>query len=140
MTIEELTEKLQYVRDLPEEINALRTIIKNLKSDVLSIPGTDTSKEKLPSSSGGKDWTDKVIKYSDLEELLTEYINTYFNLLDTTIKQINKIPEPISRTLLMEYYINRKFWCDVASILYCSESGLYKWRNKALEELLKVWS
>lgn len=82
-----------------EYLNSLKTSIKSFNYD----------KDKVKSSPKRKDFTDTIVKITELEEIITKNINRLVSIRAMAIKSFNILPDNLKDIMKLKYLYSYSF-------------------------------
>ncbi|HFI0250081.1 TPA: DUF1492 domain-containing protein [Streptococcus suis] len=129
-------ELLDELQNLDEEIQNRIDELANLEASLLSSPKMNVNKVQ-----GGQkiQLDERYIDIFSMQDSLKEYMK---DATEEAIKRrielsrlIDKMPKPVSRTILRMVYIQKESVYDMIEFLQCSKTTFYKKKNEAIREL-----
>lgn len=135
MEIEQLIEKLENIKWLDKEIEALKLEIESLDSGMYKRNYLSASPFQKNTSNNAETKIVSTIKLKeDLEERLDKVIEEHLEIVGI----IDKNPYALERTALRLYYVSDLTNWDVAEKLDCSLPTMYRILRKGKERLAKI--
>ena len=135
MEIEQLIEKLENIKWLDKEVEALKLEIKSLDSGVYKRNHLSTSPFQKNANNNAEDKIVSTIKLKeDLEGRLDRVIEEHLEI----VRMIDKNPYALERTALRLYYVSDLSCWDVAEKIDCSVPTIYRILRKGKERLAKI--
>ena len=135
MEIEQLIEKLENIKWLDKEVEALKLEIKSLDSGVYKRHHLSASPFQKNANNNAEDKIISTIKLKeDLEERLERVIEERLEI----VRMIDKNPYALERTVLRLYYVSDLSCWDVAEKIDCSTPTIYRILRKGKERLAKI--
>ncbi|HFI0640499.1 TPA: DUF1492 domain-containing protein [Streptococcus suis] len=129
-------EILDELQNLDEEIQNRIDELANLEASLLSSPKMNVNKVQ-----GGQkiQLDERYIDIFSMQDSLKEYMK---DATEEAIRRrvelsrlIDKMPKPVSRTILRMVYIQKASVYDMIEFLQCSKTTFYKKKNDAIREL-----
>lgn len=117
------------------ELESIKRRLEKMQSDIEKVCKPIKLRE-IQESHSGNSQEDKMADYLDISEDLGK---RYFELMakdGVTLQVINKMDSPILRTILIERYINRLKWSNVAIIMHLEERQIMRYHVQALDAVL----
>ena len=117
------------------ELESIKRRLEKMQSDIEKVCKPIKLRE-IQESHSGNSQEDKMAEYLDISEDLGK---RYFELMakdGVTLQVINKMDSPILRTILIERYINRLKWSNVAIIMHLEERQIMRYHVQALDAVL----
>lgn len=135
MELEQLIEKLENIKWLDKEIEALKLEIESLDSGVYKRNHLSASPFQKTANNNAENKIVSTIKLKeDLEERLDKIIEERLEI----VGMIDKNPYALERTVLRLYYVNALPNWDVADKIDCSVPTMYRILRKGKERLAKI--
>lgn len=135
MELEQLIEKLENIKWLYKEIEALKLEIKSLDSGVYKRNHLSASPFQKNANNNAEDKIVSTIKLKeDLEERLDRVIEERLEI----VRMIDKNPYALERTVLRLYYVSDLSSWEVAEKIDCSVPTIYRILRKGKERLAKI--
>mgnify|MGYP000891032291 FL=1 len=135
MEIEQLIEKLENIKWLDKEVEALKLEIKSLDSGVYKRNHLSASPFQKNANNNAEDKIISTIKLKeDLEERLERVIEERLEI----VRMIDKNPYALERTVLRLYYVSDLSCWDVAEKIDCSTPTIYRILRIGKERLAKI--
>lgn len=135
MEIEQLIEKLENIKWLDKEVEALKLEIKSLDSGVYKRNHLSASPFQKNANNNAEDKIVSTIKLKeDLEERLDRVIEERLDI----VRMIDKNPYALERTVLHLYYVSDLSCWDVAEKIDCSVPTIYRILRKGKERLANI--
>lgn len=135
MELEQLNERLENIKWLDKEIEALKLEIKSLDSGVYKRNHLSVSPFQKSSNNNAENKIVSTIKLKeDLEERLDRVIEERLEI----VGMIDKNPYALERTVLRLYYVSDLSCWDVAEKIDYSVPAMYRFLRKGKERLAKI--
>lgn len=135
MELEQLNERLENIKWLDKEIEALKLEIKSLDSGLYKRNHLSASPFQKNNNNNAEDKLISTIKLKeDLEERLERVIEERLEI----VRMIDKNPYALERTVLRLYYVSDLPCWDVAEKIDCSVPTIYRILRKGKERLAKI--
>jgi len=135
MELEQLNERLENIKWLDKEIEALKLEIKSLDSGLYKRNHLSASPFQKNNNNNAEDKLISTIKLKeDLEERLERVIEERLEI----VRMIDKNPYALERTVLRLYYVSELSCWDVAEKIDCSTPTIYRILRKGKERLAKI--
>lgn len=135
MELEQLIERLENIKWLDKEIEALKLEIGSLDSGVYKRNHLSASPFQKNANNNAEDKIVSTIKLKeDLEERLDRVIEERLEI----VRMIDKNPYALERTVLRLYYVSDLPCWDVAEKIDCSVPTIYRILRKGKERLAKI--
>ena len=124
-------EELMAVRRMGTALHTLDKEIAQCRADMYALQATDYSTDRV---SGGqsKDLSDKIAKLMELKEQADQQWDTLILTRTVVRKKIDRVADPLLRSILVEYYILSNTWEEVAEHFNCSWRNTMRLHRKAL--------
>ncbi|MCF4963916.1 DUF1492 domain-containing protein [Streptococcus sp. GS001] len=135
MEIEQLIEKLENIKWLDKEIEALKLEIESLDSGMYKRNHLSVSPFQKSSNNNAEN---KIVSTIKLKEDLEERLDRVIEERLESVRMIDKIPYALERTALRLYYVSDLTNWDVAEKLDCSLPTMYRILRKGKERLAKI--
>jgi replicative superfamily II helicase len=138
---EEALNYLRMIRKMPISLRVLSDKIKVLETQIVDVNSTAISDNEHVNSSNVSDKMKSVDRLIDLKNELEAEKESYRLLLSESNELINQLSKTEYKTIIFEYYINRKTMEYIAdNIVGLTVRHLYRLRKYALKEFQKILS
>lgn len=138
---EEALNYLRMIRKMPISLRVLSDKIKVLETQIVDVNSTAISDNEHVNSSNVSDKMKSVDRLIDLKNELEAEKESYRLLLSESNDLINQLSKTEYKTIIFEYYINRKTMEYIAdNIVGLTVRHLYRLRKYALKEFQKILS
>lgn len=135
MELEQLNERLENIKWLDKEIEALKLEIESLDSGVYKRNHLSASPFQKNTNNNAEN---KIVSTIKLKEDLEERLNRVIEERLEIVGMIDKNPYALERTVLRLYYVSDLPNWDVAEKIDCSVPTIYRILRKGKERLAKI--
>lgn len=118
------------------EIDAIKRRLERLNSDLEKVTRPLKIKEVIEANNPGNSQEDRLVEYISLSDDLSKRIVELMEKDAETINVINRVDGSVLRTILIERYVNRLSWRDVAKRCHYEERRIYDYHLQALDAVL----
>lgn len=124
---------LRQIRDISLEIESKQKEKEVYHQEMLSLPATDYSQERVQSSSNNP-LESAVLKYIELTKDIDEQIERLSEVRSRISKEIDQVDDVDARHLLRLRYIKYYTWEKIAVEMHYNISWIYKLHSRALQK------
>ena len=127
-------EYLEQARTLDMEINSKLEMVSSLRA-MAERTTSALSRAVVSRSRDDHQMEETIAKIVDLEREVNEDIDRLVELKREIMGGIKKLDDPVDRYLLSMRYICGKDWGEIAEVMCCTVSCLYKRHTKVMNKL-----
>lgn len=135
MEIEQLIEKLENIKWLDKEIEALKLEIESLDSGMYKRNHLSVSPFQKSSNNNAEN---KIVSTIKLKEDLEDRLDRVIEERLESLRMIDKNPYALERTIIRLYYVSDLSCWDVAEKIDCSVPTMYRILRRGKERLAKI--
>lgn len=118
------------------EVQAIQRRLERLNADLEKCVKPIRMREVIEGNMAENGQEERMAEYIDLSEELSRRLMYLMSLDRKTLDVIEKVESSILRTILIERYINRLKWKEIAAIVHFEERRLFDYHLQALAAVL----
>jgi len=118
------------------EIQAIQRRLERLNADLEKCVKPIRLREVMEGHGDGNGQEERMAEYIDLSEELSRRLMYLMSLDRKTLDVIEKVDSSILRTILIERYVNRLKWKDLAIAIHIEERRMFEYHLRALDAVL----
>ncbi len=133
-------EYLRQIRRLDEVINVKLEQLDELRSMAERVTSAPPTLDRVQPGGGDQDKLGTVVaKIVDLSSTLADSEDELLSMRQHALELIKRIPDSRHKTVLYDYYFNRKTWEQIAVDMGFTYQWVRQLHGRALQEFEKLW-
>lgn len=140
MTIDEVKDYLNQVRNADKMIDLKQKRLDELNAQKTAIGSQDFSRERVKSSPSGDTLSSLIDKIVDLQKEINADIDRFIDIKALIMRKIDLLKDPDEQTVLYDRYFQYKNMTMIAEEYGFSKRTVQRLHRKALESLSEILS